>query len=202
MEWSLSRLWGTEMRRMSDKPEARSLLRKGETSKIRSSLPSAVTAVRLGFIPLLVFLVSSGMWFFGALLFLLLLCTDFLDGYLARRFGLSSQFGTYFDVTTDFVLIFCSFLAFNSRGFVPDWVLALIMLVFAEFVITSFYSDKIYDPVGKYYSSLLYGAIGLRFILSGQSFYDIASVGIAGFAATSILSRALFLVKAMRTRLN
>lgn len=188
------------MRRMSDKPEAISLLRKEETSKIRSSIPSAVTAVRLGFIPLLVFLVSSGMWFFGAVLFLLLLCTDFLDGYLARRFGLSSKFGTYFDVTTDFIFVFCSFLAFNLKEFVPDWVLVLITLVFAQFVITSFYSDEIYDPVGKYYGSLLYGAIGLRFILSGQFFYDIATVGIAGFAAASILSRAVFFVKALRTR--
>jgi len=187
---------------LPDKPEARSLPRKEETSKIKSSIPSAVTAVRLGLIPLLIFLVSSGMLFYGAVLFLLLLCADFLDGYVARRFGLSSKFGTYFDVTTDFIFVFCMFLVFNSKGFVPDWVLVLITLVFAQFVITSFYSDKIYDRVGKYYGSLLYGAIGLRFILSGQFFYDVATVGIVGFAAASILSRAVFFVKAMRARLG
>ena len=140
------------------------------------------------------------MLFYGAVLFLSLLCTDLMDGYLARKFDLSTKFGTYFDVTTDFIFVFCMFLIFNSKGFVPEWVLALITFVFAQFVITSVYSDKIYDPVGKYYGSLLYGAIGLRFILSGQFFYDIATVGITGFAAASILSRAVSFIKTMRTK--
>jgi len=173
-----------------------------KTLTINSCIPSAVTVVRLGSIPLLVFLVSSGMLFYGAVLFLFLLSTDFLDGYLARKLGCSSKFGTYLDVATDFIFVFCMLLVFNSKGFVPDWVLVLITIVFAQFVITSFYSDKIYDPVGKYYGSLLYGAIGLRFILSGRFFYDVAAVGIAGFAAASILSRTVFLVKTMKNRLG
>jgi phosphatidylglycerophosphate synthase len=142
------------------------------------------------------------MLFYGAALFLSLLCTDLLDGYLARRLGLSSKFGTYFDVTTDFILVFCMFLTFNSKAFVPEWILILITFVFAQFAITSIYSDKIYDPVGKYYGSLLYGAIGLRFILSGQLFYDIATVGITAFAAATILSRAIFFIKTTKTKIR
>jgi phosphatidylglycerophosphate synthase len=167
---------------------------------MNSSIPSVVTAIRLGLIPLLVFLVSNEMLFYGAALYLSLLCTDFLDGYLARRFGLSSKFGTYFDVTTDFILVIAMFLIFNSKGFVPVWVLVLITFVFAQFLITSVYSGKIYDPVGKYYGSLLYGAIGLRFILSGQLFFDIATVGITVFAAATILSRTFFFIKTLRTK--
>ncbi len=117
----------------------------------------------------LFFLLAMECCFIGAVLFLSLLCTDWLDGYLARRFGLSTKFGIYFDVTTDFIFVFCMFLTFNLKGFVPEWVLVLIIFVFAQFVITSIYSDKIYDPVGKYYGSLLYGAIGLRFICRGNS---------------------------------
>jgi phosphatidylglycerophosphate synthase len=142
------------------------------------------------------------MLFYGAVFFLSLLCTDWLDGYLARRFGLSSKFGTYFDVTTDFIFVFAMLITFNSKGFVPDWILVLIVFVFAQFMITSIYSDKIYDPVGKYYGSLLYGAIGLRFILSGQFFYDVATVGITGFAAATILSRAVSFIKTKRTKMR
>lgn len=142
------------------------------------------------------------MLFFGAVLFLSLLCTDWLDGYLAKRFGLSTKFGIYFDVTTDFIFVFCMFLTFNLKGFVPEWVLVLIVFVFAQFVITSIYSDKIYDPVGKYYGSLLYGAIGLRFIFSGQFFYDVATVGITGFAAATILSRTVTFIKTKRTKMS
>ncbi len=135
------------------------------------------------------------MLFCGAVLFLFLLFTDFLDGYLARKIGVSSKFGTYFDVTADFALVFCMFLVFGSIGFCADWVLIVITAVFAEFVLTSRSSGKICDPVGKYYGSLLYGAIGLRFVLSGQLFYDAVTVGVVAFSAASILSRATFLLK-------
>jgi len=134
--------------------------------------------VRLGFVPLLVFLVSNGMLFFGAVLFLFLLFTDFLDGYLARRYGVSSRFGTYFDVTADFILVFCMFIVFGAEGFYADWVLVVIATAFAGFVLTSRFSSKFYDPVGKYYGSLLYGAIGLRFILSGPLFCSVVTGGL------------------------
>jgi len=170
-------------------------LRREEALEINSLIPSAITAVRLGFVPLLMFLVSNGMLFYGAALFLFLLFTDLLDGYLARKLGVFSSFGTYFDVTADFILVFSMFLVFGSVGFYADWVLILIAAVFAEFVLTIHFSSKIYDPVGKYYGSLLYGAIGLRFILSGQLFYNVVTVGIVAFSAASILSRATFLLK-------
>lgn len=140
------------------------------------------------------------MLFYGALLFLLLLCTDLLDGYLARKLALASKFGTYFDVTTDFILVFSMFLVFNSKGFVPCWILILVTLFFAQFIVTSVYWDKIYDPFGKYYGSLLYGAIGLRFVLSGQFFYDIATVGIVGFTAASTFARVLYLCSSVKSR--
>lgn len=136
--------------------------------------------------------------FYGALLFLLLLCTDFLDGYIARKLGLSSKLGIYFDVTTDCISIFSMFLVFDSKGFVPYWVLILIVLYFSQFIVTSLYFDKIYDPIGKYYGSLLYGAICLRFIISGQFFYDISTVVITGFTAASIAARVLYLCSSAR----
>jgi phosphatidylglycerophosphate synthase len=140
------------------------------------------------------------MLFYGATLFLSLLCSDFLDGYLARRLGLSSKFGTFFDVVADFILIFSMFLVFNFKGFVPYWVLILIAFFFAQFIVTSLYWDKIYDPVGKYYGSLLYGAIGLRFIISGQIFYDFATVVITGFTAASILVRVFYFCSTAKPR--
>jgi phosphatidylglycerophosphate synthase len=131
----------------------------------------------------------------GAVLFFFLIFTDFLDGYLARKLGVSSRFGTYFDVTTDFALVFCMFLVFASVGLCADWVPVVITAVFAEFMLTSRSLTKIYDPVGKYFGSLLYGVIGLRFVLSGELFYDVATVSVMGFSAASILSRATILLK-------
>jgi cardiolipin synthase len=160
-----------------------------------SRVPSVITAVRLGFAPILAFLVCNGMLVYGAALFLFLLFTDFLDGYLARRLGFSSKFGTYFDVTADFTLVFSLLIAFGSEGFYADWVLILVAAVFAGFMLTSRSSGRAYDPVGKYYGSLLYGAIGLRFLVSGPLFYYVVTVGVAAFSAVSILSRTTFLLK-------
>jgi phosphatidylglycerophosphate synthase len=180
--------------KVPSKPEAASRLERRKTA-IDSCVPSAITALRLGFVPFLAFLVGNRMLFYGAALFLFLLFTDFLDGYLARKLGVSSKFGTYFDVIADFTLVFSLFVAFGSEGFYADWILILVAAVFAGFMLTSRSSSRVYDPVGKYYGSLLYGAIGLRFIFSGPFFYDVVTVGVATFSIASILSRVAFLFK-------
>jgi hypothetical protein len=58
-----------------NKPEATLRLEGGKT--IDNIVPSAITAIRLGLVPLLAFLVSNGMLVYGAALFLFLLFTDF-----------------------------------------------------------------------------------------------------------------------------
>jgi phosphatidylglycerophosphate synthase len=151
--------------------------------------------VRLGFVPFLAFLIDNGMLAYGAALFLFLLFTDFLDGYLARKLGVSSKFGTYFDVTADFTLVFSMLLAFGSKGFYAEWVLILVAAVFAGFMLTSLFSNKAYDPLGKYYGSLLFSVISLRFIFSGQLFCSMITASIVAFSVASILSRATFLWK-------
>jgi phosphatidylglycerophosphate synthase len=168
--------------------------------EIIKNLPSIVTAIRLGFVPLLDFFVSNWMLFYSATLFLLILCLDYLDGYLAKRLKLSSRFGAFFDATTDFVLIFSVFVIFASKGSVPNWVLILIAFSFVQFIATSLYWNIIYDPVGKYYGSLLYGAIGLRFIINGPFFYYFATVVITVFTAVSIPARFFYSRSARRSK--
>ena len=102
-----------------DKLEHRFNLKDEETlRRVRNSVPFGVTGVRFALVPLLVFVVSNDLYVLGAGLFLFMIATDFFDGLLARRHGLSSKFGTYFDVTTDFVFVFSMFVAFIPRDFV------------------------------------------------------------------------------------
>jgi phosphatidylglycerophosphate synthase len=179
-----------------DKLEHRFNLKDEETlRRVRNSIPLGVTGLRFALVPLLVFFVSNDLIFLGGGLFLFMIATDFFDGLLARRYGLSSKFGMYFDVTTDFVFVFNMFLAFIPKGFCANWIPAVIVVVFAEFLLTNLFLNKSYDPVGKYFGSLLYGMIGLRFILSGRFFYDAVTVGVVAFAVASIVSRAVFILK-------
>ena len=158
-------------------------------------IPSAITALRLGMTPLLIMLVMEGMLLHGAALFLLLVFTDFLDGYLAKRYGAASKRGAYFDAATDFILTFSLLLAFGSEGFYAEWIPVLIAGIFAFFVLTSIAFGRTYDPVGKYYGSMLYGVTCLRFFISGELFCGLATSGILTFSAASILSRIFFLMK-------
>ncbi len=158
-------------------------------------IPSAITALRLGMTPLLIMLVMEGMLRHGAALFLLLVFTDFLDGYLAKRYGAASKRGAYFDAATDFILTFSLLLAFGSEGFYAEWIPVLIAGIFAFFVLTSIAFGRTYDPVGKYYGSMLYGVTCLRFFISGELFCGLATSGILTFSAASILSRIFFLMK-------
>lgn len=83
---------------------------------------NAVTALRAG---LLILLPSAATVELSLVpvLGLLVLVTDGLDGWLARRGNLRSEFGAFFDKETDalFLLVLCALAAF--RGRLPIWIL-------------------------------------------------------------------------------
>lgn len=60
--------------------------------------------------------------------------TDWLDGYLARRWGLMSPLGALLDPIADKVLVLGLFLAFVQLRVAPAWMVLVIML--RELVIT------------------------------------------------------------------
>ena len=81
---------------------------------------------------------------------------------------------------------------FSVSGCYPYWVLLLILFKYAQFAITSFSLEIIYDPVGKYYGSLLYGTIGLMLLFSGQAFYNFITLTLVAVSAASFFSRVAY----------
>ena len=67
--------------------------------------------------------------------FLLAGLTDWLDGYLARRWQQTSPFGALLDPIADKVLVLGIFLVFVQLRLVPAWMVLVILL--RELVITS-----------------------------------------------------------------
>lgn len=89
------------------------------------TVPNAVTAVRLGCIPLFVWLL------FGAhdqapaaVLLAVLGATDWVDGQLARRMGQVSTVGKVLDPTADRLLVATAVLCTVVSGAVPVWFAA------------------------------------------------------------------------------
>ena len=156
------------------------------------SIPYALTSFRLVALPFLVYSLFNEMTIIVYLLFLFSIATDLLDGFVARKLGVSSKLGAFFDVVTDFVFIYGMFMAFIVKGFYPVWVFLLLIFAFEQFILTSLASKKTYDPIGKYYGSLLFGAIGLTLLFSRQIVYDVITVCLVGVTAISLSSRLVY----------
>ena len=160
----------------------------------KGSIPWGITALRVVVLPFLILsfvLEFTVLWY---ALFLFAILTDFLDGYYAKKFHVASKLGAYFDATADFLFVSAMLSVFVFKGFYPLWLLMLVVFVFAQFILTNLvFSQAAYDPVGKYYGSLMYGAVGLTLLFQEQILYNIVTVGIVVSSAACLVSRAYFL---------
>lgn len=90
-------------------------------------------------VPLIIFLLSAD-WFeykflFAGIVFLIASYTDFLDGNLARKNNIITNFGQIMDPMADKILVSAILIFFVGMGFVPAMAAAVIIL--REFIITS-----------------------------------------------------------------
>lgn len=100
------------------------------------NLPNILTATRLGLAIVLFVLISLQSWPMALVVFVIAAITDWLDGFIARRQGLTSAFGRNFDPLVDKVLVcgaFIFLLGIPSAGLQP-WMVTLV--VARELVIT------------------------------------------------------------------
>ena len=71
---------------------------------------------------------------FGLLIFVIAAVTDWLDGYLARKLNLVSDFGKFMDPLADKMLTTAAFLIFISQGLLVSWVVFIILT--REFIVS------------------------------------------------------------------
>ncbi len=96
------------------------------------NLPNALTVGRILLVPLLVtvlFTKMEGKEWIGLGLFLAAALTDFLDGFLARRWGRVTRLGQILDPAADKILIASAFISLVELDakVVPAWMVALIL---------------------------------------------------------------------------
>jgi cardiolipin synthase (CMP-forming) len=96
------------------------------SSAIRT-VPNAVTLVRLLLMPVCAYLLASGRYGWGLVLTAVVGSTDWVDGWLARRFGQVSRVGQLLDPLADRLLIASVAIALVVRGVVP-WQAAVLLV--------------------------------------------------------------------------
>ena len=103
------------------------------------NLPNKLTVIRILAIPLfLVFLyISKGAFrVLPLLIFVAAAATDAVDGYIARRDNLITDFGKFMDPLADKLLTAAAFVAFVEIGYLSSWVVVLILS--REFLISGY----------------------------------------------------------------
>lgn len=102
-----------------------------------ASLPNLLALARILMTPVIMALVltrdASGRFTAAAILFVVAAITDFLDGYVARRWNVGSILGAFLDSTADKLLVTGSLLALIAVDRASVWV-ALIIII-REFVV-------------------------------------------------------------------
>ncbi|NGM16696.1 CDP-diacylglycerol--glycerol-3-phosphate 3-phosphatidyltransferase [Eggerthellaceae bacterium zg-893] len=70
----------------------------------------------------------------AAVIFVVISCTDWLDGYLARSRGEVTNFGKFMDPLADKILVTAALLALIELGTLPSWIVLIILT--REFIVS------------------------------------------------------------------
>ncbi|MCK5388374.1 MAG: CDP-diacylglycerol--glycerol-3-phosphate 3-phosphatidyltransferase [Candidatus Izimaplasma sp.] len=101
------------------------------------SLPNKLSFMRVLLVPVLVVIyylnIQLGLMFLAPI-FVIASLTDFLDGYIARKYKLVTTFGKFIDPLADKLLVMATLLLLNDAGIVPMWITIIIMS--REFIVT------------------------------------------------------------------
>jgi CDP-diacylglycerol---glycerol-3-phosphate 3-phosphatidyltransferase len=94
------------------------------------NLPNKLTVLRVAAIPVIVALLYIDRPAFriaAITLFVLACVTDWLDGYLARKQGIVTDFGKFLDPVADKLLVLCTMIVLSGLGHFPAWVCVVVL---------------------------------------------------------------------------
>lgn len=91
------------------------------------SLPNLITIGRIMLVPALVWAIAAGEAAVAFALFVIAGLSDAVDGFLAKRFGMSTKFGAFLDPLADKALIISVFVGLGIAGAIPLWLVVLVV---------------------------------------------------------------------------
>ncbi len=103
------------------------------------NLPNKITMIRVILIPFfIVFMMIDDTWAKWASLavFVIASLTDFVDGQMARRMNLVTDFGKFMDPLADKMLVAAAMILFVEMGKIPAWI--VVCIIAREFIISGF----------------------------------------------------------------
>ncbi len=103
------------------------------------NLPNKLTVMRAVLVPFfLLFLLVDGIpnnYLWSCIIFAAASLTDFLDGKIARKYNLVTNFGKFLDPLADKVLVTCAIVAFVALGLASP--VAVIIIIARDYVVSA-----------------------------------------------------------------
>ena len=169
------------------------------------NLPNRLTVLRVCMVPVfVVFMLWNGLGssakYVAAVSFILASMTDWLDGYLARKNNLVTEFGKFMDPIADKLLVCSAMICLVEKGALPAWI--VIIIIGREFIISGFRlvaSDKGVVIAASYWGKFKTVSQMLMVILLildlGGVFYTIAQVLMWIALVLTVVSLVDYMVK-------
>src|ERR1700754_408436 len=171
------------------------------------SIPNIITLGRILLVPFIVWAIASNQLEIAFAIFIVAGVSDAVDGFLAKRFNMSSELGALLDPVADKALLVSIYMALGIWGAIPRWIVILvvsrdIMIVGAVIVSWLFGKpipmkplmvSKLNTVAQVSFAALVLAALGFGF---SSSPYDLILMGFV--TILTLLSVAFYLVEWMR----
>ena len=109
---------------------------------MQMNLPNKLTILRVLLIPVFLVVLLGGIFplavarIVAVIIFIIASATDALDGHIARKYNLVTNFGKFMDPLADKLLVCAALVALVGMGDLPSWI--VIIILSREFIITGF----------------------------------------------------------------
>ena len=104
------------------------------------NLPNKLTIARVIMIPVFLVFLYLNNWgcekYIAVGIFILASLTDLLDGKIARKYNLVTNFGKFMDPLADKLLVCSAMICLIELGLLPAWI--VIIIIAREFIISGF----------------------------------------------------------------
>jgi cardiolipin synthase len=91
------------------------------------SIPNIITLGRILLVPFIVWAIASNQLEIAFAIFIIAGVSDAVDGFLAKRFNMSSELGALLDPVADKALLVSIYMALGIWGAIPRWIVILVV---------------------------------------------------------------------------
>jgi cardiolipin synthase len=171
------------------------------------TIPNLITIARLISVPLIVVMMGQERWGLAFILFVAAGISDGVDGFIARRFNMRSEFGAYLDALADKALLVSIYVTLSVTGVLPGWLAIIVVsrdLMIISAIMVSWLMQRPVAIKPMFVSKLNTGAqiAFAAFVLGAKAFIldapALHGAGMVLVAALTMISAAAYLARWMR----